>query len=189
MPHRNGRVEPVNLKKLRPFFFALTPQPSEKPVFDQDITGDVERRQEPSLTRKAGQILALWARVGWDGGPMKRMAKWILGAAVVAGGLGLGSTAAQAAEFRVYVGTPVAYVPPCPGPGYEWAAGYYSGSYWVPGRWNFVGVGYGNNYYRVHRDYRDRDDYRYYRDRDDYRDRDHDRDRHDRDDRGDHFRR
>jgi len=124
---------------------------------------------------------------------MKSMAKWMLGAAVVAGGLGLAATPAKAAEFGVYIGGPAAYVPPCPGPGYEWTAGYYSGGYWVPGRWNFVSAGYYGH---------DRDDYRvYYRDRDDYRrrDRDHDRrdwdrDRHDRDDhRGyrdhDHWRR
>ena len=106
---------------------------------------------------------------------MKSMAKWMLGAAVVAGGLGLAATPAKAAEFGVYVGGPAAYVPPCPGPGYQWTAGYYSGGYWMPGRWNFVGV-------------RDRDDYRVarFRDRDDYRDRDRgwDRDRRDRDDRG-----
>jgi hypothetical protein len=118
---------------------------------------------------------------------MKRMAKWMLGAAVVAGGLGLGTTTAQAAEFGVYVRGPVAYVPPCPGPGYEWVAGYYSGGYWVPGRWNFRGAGYSNNFYHVNRYYGDRDDHRYVRDRDDHHDRD--RDRHDRDDRGDHFRR
>ena len=128
---------------------------------------------------------------------MKRMAKWMLGAAVAAGALSLGTTAAQAAEFRVYVGAPVAYVPPCPGPGYEWVAGYYSGAYWVPGRWNFVGVGYGNDY-RVNRYYVDRDDHRWqdrdYRDHD-RRDWDHDRrdgnrDRYDRDGHdGDHFRR
>lgn len=121
---------------------------------------------------------------------MKSMAKWMLGAVVVAGGLGLAATPAKAAEFGVYVGTPVAYVPPCPGPGYSWVAGYYSGGYWVPGRWNYVGVRDG--YVRY---YGDRDDHRaYYRDRDDYRRGDWDRDRHDRDDRHfdrdhDHFRR
>jgi hypothetical protein len=115
---------------------------------------------------------------------MKSMAKWVLGAAVVAGGLGLAATPAKAAEWGVYVGGPAAYVPPCPGPGYTWAAGYYSGGYWVPGRWNFVG---GRD--RVVRYYGDRDDHRaYYRDRDDYRRGDGDRDHHDRDDH-DHFRR
>jgi len=123
---------------------------------------------------------------------MKSMAKWMLGAAVVAGGLGLAATTAKAAEFGVYVGGPAAYVPPCPGPGYAWTAGYYSGGYWVPGRWAFVGI---RDNYRIARYYGDRD--RYFRDRDDHRsrdwDRDRDRDRHDRDDRGwgdrDHFRR
>lgn len=70
---------------------------------------------------------------------MFSMKKWMLGAAVLAGGLGLG-TQAKAAEFGVYVRGPVAYVPPCPGPGYAWVAGYYANGYWVPGRWNFIGV-------------------------------------------------
>jgi hypothetical protein len=110
---------------------------------------------------------------------MKQLSKWMLGAAVVAGTLGLGTTAAQAAQVRVGVyvgGRPVAYVPPCPGPGYQWTAGYYSGSYWVPGRWNFAGAGFygrGYDHYRVY----DRD-----RDRGRAWDRGHDRDR-------DHFRR
>jgi hypothetical protein len=107
---------------------------------------------------------------------MKSMAKWMLGAAVVAGGLGLAATPAKAAEWGVYVGGPAAYVPPCPGPGYQWVAGYYSGGYWVPGRWAFNG--YHNNVVRYYGDrdrvyYRDRDDFR--RDRDDrHWDRDHD---------------
>src|SRR5579863_9817452 len=101
---------------------------------------------------------------------MKSMAKWILGAAVVAGGLGLGTTAAQAAEFGVYVRGPVAYVPPCPGPGYAWVAGYQANGYWVPGRWNFVG-GDRDDYRVAHFD---GDRARYYQDRD--RDRGWDRD-------------
>jgi hypothetical protein len=119
---------------------------------------------------------------------MKSMAKWMLGAAVVAGGLGLAATPSKAAEWGVYVGGPAAYVPPCPGPGYQWVAGYYSDGYWVPGRWAFVGVRDRDDY-RVARFYGDRDDHRYYRDRDDWRDhdrRDGDRDRHDRDYRGDY---
>src|SRR6059058_5704773 len=104
-------------------------------------------------------------------GPMKSMAKWMLSAAVLAGGLGLAATPAKAAEFGVYIGGPAAYVPPCPGPGYEWVAGYYSGGYWVPGRWAYAGGSYyGNGYgYRA-----------YHRDRDWDRDRwgDRDRDRH-----------
>jgi hypothetical protein len=71
---------------------------------------------------------------------MFSMKKWMLGAAVLAGGLGLGTTQAKAAEFGVYVRGPVAYVPSCPGPGYAWTAGYYANGFWVPGRWNFIGV-------------------------------------------------
>ena len=69
---------------------------------------------------------------------MGSMKNWMLGAAVVAGGLGLGAAPAQAAEFGVYMRGPVAYVPPCPGPGYFWVAGYKANGYWIPGRWNFV---------------------------------------------------
>lgn len=110
---------------------------------------------------------------------MKNVMKWMLGAAVLAGGLGLGATSAQAAQIRVVVGGgPAAYVPPCPGPGYSWVAGYYNDGYWVPGYWNYVGVGrvvVGGRFGFVDHDrgyYRDRDDHRRY-DRDDHRDRDH----------------
>ena len=92
---------------------------------------------------------------------MKNMAKWMLGAAVLAGGLGMGATTAQAAEFGIYVHGPTAYIPPCPGPGYEWVAGYNAGGYWVPGRWNFRGV---RHDYPVARFYGPRDDHRYFRD-------------------------
>jgi hypothetical protein len=71
---------------------------------------------------------------------MVGMRNWMLGAAVAAGTLGLAAAPAQAAEFGVYVRGPVAYVPPCPGAGYVWVAGYQANGYWVPGRWNFGGV-------------------------------------------------
>ncbi len=71
---------------------------------------------------------------------MENMRNWMLGAAIVAGAAALGAVPAQAAEFGVYVRGPVAYVPPCPGAGYVWIAGYYANGYWVPGRWNFVGA-------------------------------------------------
>jgi hypothetical protein len=71
---------------------------------------------------------------------MGSMRNWMLGAAMVAGTLGTGAATAQAAEVGIYVGGPVAYVPPCPGPGYAWVAGYYAHGYWVPGRWNYAGV-------------------------------------------------
>ena len=114
---------------------------------------------------------------------MKNFGKWMLGAAIVAGGLGLGATSAQAAEFRVVIGGQSAYVPPCPGPGYAWVAGYYNNGYWVPGYWNNVGVGYrydrdravvvahDRDFYRDRDFRRDRDDRRF--DRDDHRDHDH----------------
>jgi len=117
---------------------------------------------------------------------MKNLAKWMLGAAVLAGGLGLGATSAQAAPVRVILGGgPMAYVPPCPGPGYVWVAGYYNDGYWVPGYCNYEGVGsrvvVGGSFGYVDRDrayYRDRDDRRGY-DSDNHRggDRDHDHDR------------
>ncbi len=110
---------------------------------------------------------------------MKNLAKWMLGAAVVAGGLGLGATSAQAAQVRVVVGGgPSAYIPPCPGPGYAWVDGYYNSGYWVPGYWNHVGVvprivvggrfGYVNHDRAYYGDRDRRDDHRSY-DRDDHR--------------------
>jgi len=70
---------------------------------------------------------------------MGNMRNWMLGAAVLAGAAGLGATTAQAAEFGFHMRGPVAYVPPCPGPGYVWTAGYMANGYWVPGVWNFRG--------------------------------------------------
>lgn len=70
---------------------------------------------------------------------MVSMRNWMLGAAVAAGTLGLAAAPAQAAEFGVYVRGPVAYVPPCPGAGYFWTAGYRANGYWMPGRWEFRG--------------------------------------------------
>lgn len=48
-------------------------------------------------------------------------------------------------QVGVAVGAPVVaddYIPPCPGDGYVWTAGYYNAGVWVPGRWAFRG-GYG----------------------------------------------
>ncbi|HVZ82241.1 MAG TPA: hypothetical protein VG893_01105 [Terracidiphilus sp.] len=87
---------------------------------------------------------------------MKRTT-WVLGAAVLASALGMGTLQAQAAEVGVYVGVrgPAAYVPPCPGPGYVWIAGYMANGYWIPGRWSFAGVRGGPVVrYDVHRDFR-----------------------------------
>ncbi len=71
---------------------------------------------------------------------MLSMKKLVLGAALAIGAIGFGANKAQAAEFGVYVGGPVAYASPCPGPGYVWANGYWAGRRWFPGRWNFVGI-------------------------------------------------
>jgi hypothetical protein len=70
---------------------------------------------------------------------MGSMRNWMLGAAILAGTVGLGATAAQAAEFGVHVSGPFTYVPPSPGAGYDWVAGYQSNGYWIQGRWNFAG--------------------------------------------------
>ena len=110
---------------------------------------------------------------------MGSMKKWMLGAALAVGALGLCTAPAQAARVRVYVGVgaQAGYAPPCPGPGYAWVAGYWDDGYWTPGYWNYVGYaprgvvrgGFGwDQGYVDHRGF----------------DRDRDRDRHfDRDDR------
>ena len=67
----------------------------------------------------------------------------MLGAAVAAGTLGLGAAPAQAARVGIYVGGPVTYVPPSPGPGYIWINGYYANGYWTPGFWRAPAVGFG----------------------------------------------
>jgi hypothetical protein len=114
---------------------------------------------------------------------MKNFGKYVLGAALLAGGLGLGATSAQAAEFRIVVGGQSAYIPPCPGPGFVWVAGYYNNGYWVPGYWNYPSVGFVRDRGPVAIFDRDRDRRFAYVDRDDHR-RDRDNYRGDRDDRG-----
>ncbi len=79
------------------------------------------------------------------GKEVKGFGKWALGAALAAGALGMGATKADAQVrvgigFGVPVAAPVAYVPPCPGPGYAWVAGYWGPRrVWVPGYWHFGG--------------------------------------------------
>ncbi len=124
---------------------------------------------------------------------------WMLGFALTAGLLGTGLAASAAQEYREHRdrdrhydrddrryeqrydnrneyyggGTVQSYIPPSPGEGFTWVAGYYNGGYWVPGSWVFRGYpsyrayGYPTQNYggeqRVDRDraYRDRDrDYR-----------------------------
>jgi len=85
---------------------------------------------------------------------MFSMKTWMLGAAVLAGDWAWNG-AGEGRRVWYLCGGPAAYVPPCPGPGYAWVAGYYADGYWVPGRWNFVGVrgpvvryGYDRDFYR-----------------------------------------
>jgi hypothetical protein len=96
---------------------------------------------------------------------MVSMRNWILGAAVVAGTLGLAAAPAQAAEFRAYARGPVAHVVVRPGVGYAWGGGYRAPGYWAPGGWNYDGVRgpavrfgggrfYGRDFYRGHERFR-----------------------------------
>lgn len=73
---------------------------------------------------------------------MKSIRKMMLGAAMVVGAMGLAAVPANAAHIRVgiAVGGPVAYVPPCPGPGYVWVNGYWADGAWAPGYWNYAPV-------------------------------------------------
>ena len=71
--------------------------------------------------------------------------KSILRAVALSGILAMGAAAAQAqVRIGVRLGVApaiVAAVPPCPGPGYVWTAGYYDGNMWVPGQWLYEGYG------------------------------------------------
>jgi hypothetical protein len=97
---------------------------------------------------------------------MKNVTKWMLAAAMTVGGLGLTAAPAKAAQIGVYVGTGAEYVPPCPGPGYVWTAGYFSNGVWIPGRWIFNGVVV-NQGYHGNQFFGDRDDHgSFTRDRD-----------------------
>jgi hypothetical protein len=95
--------------------------------------------------------------------------KRILRTLAFTGILGLAAAGAQA-QVRAYIGfggsAAVVAVPPCPGVGYVWTAGYYNGPVWVPGRWAYRG---GYDRYDAHRVY-DHDGWRGYdRDHDSYR--------------------
>ena len=126
---------------------------------------------------------------------MVSMKSLVLGVALVAGGLGLGTSQAHAARIQVYVGGQAGYAAPAPGPGYVWVNGYWANGYWTPGYWAAPQVGYGFRFGQpaygrgYDNDRRDWDRRDFDRDRDydrrdfDRRDRDYDR----RD--GDRFRR
>jgi len=94
---------------------------------------------------------------------MKRViGAFILAAATV---LPAARTHAQVG-ISVQIGPPVvavpAYAPPCPGPGYIWAPGYYAGTVWVPGHWVYRTYYHGPRYYYPYGYYReDHDWYRH----------------------------
>src|SRR5579859_7697984 len=103
--------------------------------------GGSTRQASNRIESRAGHGSSVVGHVGGrDGGVMSSMKSWMLGAAILAGAATFASVPAQAAQFGVYVGVHDRYyVPPSPGPGYYWTAGYYSDGYWVPGRWGFRG--------------------------------------------------
>ena len=77
--------------------------------------------------------------------------KSILRALALTGIVGFGAAAGAQAQTRVYVGfgaPVVSAIPPCPGVGYEWSAGYYDGPVFVPGRWIYRGYDR-DNYFRA----------------------------------------
>jgi hypothetical protein len=135
-------------EKLRIFIFIPCPQPLHMPVFEQGRSGKPGRQQEPNLLRV---VISRWRSaipIAWNGGFMGSMKKWMLAAALAAGTLAFSAAPAQAARIGVFVGVGAhsAYIPPSPGPGYTWIAGYWANGYWNPGYWNFVGVGFGRPY-------------------------------------------
>lgn len=95
---------------------------------------------------------------------MRKMRNWILGAALVAGVMGLGTTTAQAAEYRDHARGPVAHYSHRAEPGYFRRAGYRADGYWAPGGWNYTGVRgrgyYGRGFDRRGDHYRGRGHYR-----------------------------
>ena len=126
-------------EKLRLFIFVLARNIFLQPMLNQYITGAPKGQQETSSKRKEAGPDSRFSQPGRRRGVMGSMRKWMLGAAMVAGVAAVGATTAQAAEFGVYVRGPVAYVPPCPGPGFVWTASYMANGYWVPGVWHFGG--------------------------------------------------
>jgi hypothetical protein len=94
--------------------------------------------------------------------------KRIVGALVVAAATLIPAAAAHGqVGIAVQIGPAPAYyagyAPSCPGPGYIWTPGYYSGPVWVPGRWvyrAYSGPHYyhpGPYYSRPGRDWEDHD--------------------------------
>jgi len=131
------------IEKVAAFIFPCERNLSLHSLLNQYITGTPQRQKQTSLKRReAGPEFE--SDAGRDGGVMGSMKSWMLGAAMVVAGLGASATTAQAAEFGITVRgpvAPVAYVAPCPGPGYVGVGGYRARGYWYPGRWEFRGRG------------------------------------------------
>jgi len=98
------------------------------------------------------------------------MRSLMVGVALLGGLFGAGTVAASAAPIEFHERFEAGYIPPCPGDGYVWTAGYYNGGYWVPGEWIFRGgrgfdrgyAYYGGGYRNDRRyEFRDRDDRRF----------------------------
>jgi len=101
------------------------------------------------------------------------MRSLMVGVALLGGLAGVGTVAAKAAPIEFHERFEAGYIPPCPGEGYIWTAGYYNGGYWVPGAWVFRGhrdfdrgYAYYGGGYRFDNDHRrfegrDRDDRRF----------------------------
>jgi hypothetical protein len=106
-----------------------------------DINGALEGKFEQAFLKRSRS--GPHGSAAWNGGFMGSMKKMMLGAAIAVGTVAMTAAPAQAAvRFGVAIGGPaVAYVPPCPGPGYAWVNGYWAQGAWVPGYWNYGGVG------------------------------------------------
>src|ERR1035438_8501001 len=113
------------MKKLRKFIFVRPAQPlgtsAVESVHNRHVGG--------GKTSPFKNIAGLAEKLQAGGRGYEHHEKLDAGAAVIAGGLGMGTASAQSFEFGVYSHGPAAYIPPCPGPGYVWVAGYETNGY------------------------------------------------------------
>jgi hypothetical protein len=139
---QNSRAAKLSFGKRLSRFPSLLPQPLAQAVFQITKTGKPRSSGKSQASRKGRAGAVEQEQAAGNGGTMGSIKKWMLGAALAAGIVGMNATPAQAARVHVgvYVGAP-GYVAPYPGPGYVWVNGYWANGYWVPGYWNYVGVG------------------------------------------------
>jgi hypothetical protein len=125
---------------LRPLFWLRKRNLSAQLLLKRAERQAPEAKEKSFKRAEAGR--AKFCRAGWTGGFMKSIGKVMLGTALAVGAMGLAAVPAHAAHIRVgvVVGGPVAYVPPCPGPGYVWVNSYWADGAWEPGYWNYAGV-------------------------------------------------